>query len=196
MSKSFYRGWRGNEVKDDTMNRPSLGSKDWWKGLASTILRGEQDKDLSTITNQQECRGFSETNDPNLMEEMIKNPFGFESVTAVGGLQSAECMYEPVKDYFSKKKNKSGTFEANSLIAITSCPYQGYGDNWFGNQSKPGFYPGGKILKDGLIQCNPSDKFSFKRGSIDAEYLCPNTKSGGIYYPNEQRVVCDDEAIS
>lgn len=190
--KSSYTTWRGIESPPEaTDTRPKIGTKKWWSDFGTYILRGDQSTDPSTVSNLPECRGFAESNDINSMEEMIKNPWGDSVVMGVAGVQALQCSYEPLMNYIQGKKNHTDTFDANSIISIQSCPYQGYGSNWFGNLNKPGFYPAGKIEKDGTIKCELSKAFTFKPNSVDAGYLCPTTKSGGTYYPNTQKVECD-----
>lgn len=182
-TKTLYRAWRGNEVNEnqdkDGFVQYKVSDSRFWSRMFDYVLMGET-RDQHDPSSKPECRGFSETNDVSQMEAMISDPLGFGG----GKVSSAYCAFDQIRSTFEKKPDKRIDFKANSLLSLNNCPYQGYGNNWFGNLKKPGWYPPGFIGTDGNPTCNVSESFTFEPNSVDANYLCGG--KGGSYDPTKR----------
>ena len=189
-TKSLYKAWRGNEVDEnqasDGFVQYKISDSRFWSRMFDYVLMGET-RDQHDPSSKPECRGFAEGNDMNQMEAMITDPLGFGG----GKVSSAYCAFDQIRNSFKGKPKKQIDFDANSLLSLNNCPYQGYGNNWFGNLRKPGWYPPGYVRADGVTNCNLSESFSFEPGSVDANYLCGG--KGGTYDPTKRsgNVTCN-----
>jgi len=185
--KEHYMSWRGIEINEkeesDGFPQYKINDSKFWSRMFDYVMTGET-REQWDPSKKPECRGFTETNDVNSMEAMIADPFGSGS----GKINTAYCSYEQIKDFFKKKPAKKISFDANSLLSINNCPYQGYGGNWFSNLKKPGWYPPGFIDKNGDTTCMLSESFDFEAGSVDANYLCEGR--AGSYNPASSTKTC------